>query len=168
MLKMLSGLCPQQAKLPYQTFVRFSVTDTGIGIPQPWQERLFHELVQVPDASAGPGRGTGLGLTICKRLASMMGGDVGLTSAPGQGSLFWFTAALPIAHEGGEEPSRDRATFSKASFTGRLRDIRILVVEDDPAIREALSRLLASLSLHADIAENGAIALERIRDTELR
>jgi PAS domain S-box-containing protein len=140
--------------------VCFKVTDTGIGIPLDWQSRLFHELVQVPDVSAAPGRGTGLGLTICKRLASTMGGSVGLSSTPGVGSTFWFTASLSLAEKGAPLFS-DQQAPTRQNFAG----VRILVVEDDPSIREAVGRLLTSISAQADIAENGAIALERLRET---
>jgi signal transduction histidine kinase len=74
--------------------VRFEVTDTGIGINAADQTRLFHAFEQVDGSIARKFSGSGLGLTICKHLAEMMGGTMGVHSQPGQGSTFWFTARL--------------------------------------------------------------------------
>ncbi len=105
--------------------IEFRVKDTGIGIPLERQSALFQSFTQVDAATARMYGGTGLGLAICKRLAEIMGGKVGLESAPGQGSTFWFTAQLGYADA--VEPS-DSASFQMASLTGKSA----LLVDDNP------------------------------------
>ena len=140
------------------SLLRFTVTDTGIGITPAWQEKLFHDLVQVPDAQAARPGGTGLGLAICKRLASLMGGSVGVSSKPGRGSTFWFTARLaPVDGAKAHAASSERALH--ASLSGK----RILIVEDEGSIRQAVARLLEQKEASVEQAENGAVAIERLR-----
>jgi signal transduction histidine kinase len=80
--------------------VRFTVTDTGTGIPKEHQERVFEKFFQVPDS--GP-KGTGLGLYISKEIVRAHGGEIGVDSEPGKGSIFWFTlpATNTTAMKGG-------------------------------------------------------------------
>ncbi len=138
--------------------LRFAVTDTGIGIAREWQDKLFQDLVQVPDVRANGASGTGLGLAICKRLAGLMGGSVGVESTHGLGSTFWFTVSLATVDTAEEE--RD---LPPRAGQQDLAGKRILVVEDDASIRQAMTRLLELMDAVVDQAENGAIALERLR-----
>jgi signal transduction histidine kinase/CheY-like chemotaxis protein len=103
--------------------IEFRVKDTGIGIRLERQSSLFQSFSQVDASTARRYGGTGLGLAICKRLAEIMGGNVGLESAPGQGSTFWFTAQLAYADS--VEPS-DSASFRMASLSGK----RVLLMDD--------------------------------------
>lgn len=152
---------PDEGGMPV---MRFAVIDTGIGIDPAWQEKIFQDLVQVPDAqqtptSPGQARGTGLGLAICKRLAQLMGGKVGVESTPGVGSSFWFTACF-----GTSDAVNTPVAASQTTATQALAGKRVLVVEDDASIRQAVVKLLESINVVVDQAENGAVALERLRE----
>jgi signal transduction histidine kinase len=103
--------------------IRFSVKDTGIGIPPDRMNRLFQSFSQVDSSTTRKYGGTGLGLAICARLAQLMGGKVGVESQVGQGSTFWFTLSAPTC-EDGELPSPVREF---GDWTGK----RILIVDDN-------------------------------------
>ncbi|MBI2299217.1 MAG: response regulator [Armatimonadetes bacterium] len=112
---------------------RFEVRDTGIGIPADKLGTLFTPFTQVDSSTSRRYGGTGLGLSICRRLAAMMGGQVGVASEPGVGSTFWFTAVL------GKQLGR-----APESPPADLRGRRILVVDDNQTARRLLSVLLTS------------------------
>jgi two-component system sensor histidine kinase/response regulator len=131
---------------------RFSVTDTGVGVPAERMDRLFKAFSQADASITRTHGGTGLGLAISKRLAELMGGSVGVESEPGRGSTFWFTARLePAASPAAARPAVDP------------RGLRVLAVDDSPVQREILSRQLESLGLEAAVAEDGGAALSLLR-----
>ncbi len=140
--------------------VRFSVEDTGIGIAAEHRDRLFHEFEQGDSSTTRKYGGTGLGLAITKRLAGLMGGEVGCESTPGVGSRFWFTACLQRGH--GVMPAIDR---SPSSAESELRDrhagARVLLAEDNAINAEVALELLHGVSLWVDVAENGRVAVEK-------
>lgn len=143
--------------------LRFTVTDTGLGIDAQWHAKLFDDLFQVPESEpttrATTPRtitsGTGLGLPITKRLSQMMGGTVGVKSAPGQGSTFWLTAVVEI-------DIRHHLTHAPTDHTGMVifSGKRVLLVEDYQSLRQAMARTLSRLGLIVDEAENGVVALD--------
>ena len=139
---------------------RFEVRDTGIGIASDAVDRLFQPFSQ---AEAGTSRrfgGTGLGLAICKRLAELMGGEIGVTSTPGRGSTFWFTCRLAVPAAGTTlEPARTEPTLS-ASWRERQR---VLVVDDLPANRAIIQAQLATLGIESSGVDDPLMAVDLLR-----
>ncbi|HEX6733866.1 MAG TPA: PAS domain S-box protein [Azonexus sp.] len=139
--------------------VRFAVQDTGIGIARDKLPRLFRAFEQADVSTTRKYGGTGLGLAITRRLAELMGGETGLDSAPGRGSLFWFTARL----QHGQGPLPDDAGLTPADTDAELRrrgaGRRLLVVEDHPVNQEVAVDLLQAVGLEADVAGTGSEAV---------
>ena len=140
--------------------VRFEVIDTGIGIAEADQAKLFEAFAQADASITRQHGGTGLGLAITRRLAELMEGEVGVVSKPGQGSTFWLTARLgrpPTEFPANPPtvPDDSAASALKQRHAGR----RILLVEDDPINQEVASLLLNEVGLTAELAENGQRAV---------
>jgi two-component system sensor histidine kinase/response regulator len=133
--------------------LRFSVRDTGIGLSDAQQGRLFQSFEQADSSITRKYGGTGLGLAISKRLAELMGGEVGVESQEGQGSLFWFTAELGLS---------DKSKVS-ALPSVQLRGLKVLVVDDVESARTALADNLARLSFVPTSVGSGAEAIDRVR-----
>ncbi|MDP1525298.1 MAG: ATP-binding protein [Rhodocyclaceae bacterium] len=149
--------------------LRFEVEDTGIGISVTDQQRLFQAFVQADGSTTRKYGGTGLGLVICKRLVEMMGGQIGVSSQPGAGSLFWFTVCLPTAPNDAVLPVTEgnpcgTPTFSVVAAETLLHErypgARILLVEDEPINREVARTLLEDAGLAVYLAEDGLQAVE--------
>ncbi len=145
--------------------IRISVKDSGIGISREQQARLFDSFEQAESSTSRKFGGTGLGLTIAKRIVTTMGGDIQVESEPGKGAMFSFTVALPT----GEESARTEAAPALApedSLPAAPADLaghRILLVEDVEINREIVLALLEPTGLAVDCAENGAEAVEMVR-----
>lgn len=137
----------------------FAVSDTGIGIAEDQQRHLFKEFSQLGSQDRGRFAGTGLGLAISKRLAQMMGGEIGVTSSLGQGSSFWFTVNLPAAEPAVTEPIRQ--PIAEGSRAERA-SLRILVVDDVAMNRELAGAILESAGHRPVFAEDGAQAVARV------
>jgi len=142
--------------------VRFEVTDTGVGVPPEAIGRLFTEFEQVDNSNTRQHGGTGLGLAITRRIARLMGGEVGVDSTPGRGSTFWFTARL-LKSTAVEAPSVAFAQNAESALQQRHGGRRILVVEDEPVNREIVCQLLEDAGLTVDRAEDGLQALDLVR-----
>ena len=148
-----------------QALLRFEVSDTGVGIDPDVIPRLFSAFEQADSSTTRRYGGTGLGLAISKRLALMMGGEVGVQSQPGRGSTFWFTARLKrLACVDLTAPALE-APVSAAEIEQLLivqsRGRRVLLAEDNPINREVALYLLADLGLAADVAEDGGQAVAK-------
>ncbi len=142
----------------HSALLKLTVTDSGPGIAPEWQERIFDDLFRVPDTAQGSS-GTGLGLAICKRLASLMGGSVGVDSTPGKGSTFWFTARVGIA-----DPHGDGVPAKPVPKPAHVKALRVLLVEDDAPLRDAINYLLKSAGIAVDLAQNGVEALVMLKN----
>lgn len=144
--------------------VRFEVVDSGIGIDAAVRPRLFQAFEQADNSMARKYGGTGLGLAISKRLIELMGGRIGVESAPGVGSTFWF--ALPLKKQLAAAVS-PAPTFSADTAAERLRadfsGVGILLAEDEPVNREVSRGLLEDVGLVVDTAEDGQQALDMSR-----
>jgi light-regulated signal transduction histidine kinase (bacteriophytochrome)/DNA-binding NarL/FixJ family response regulator len=138
--------------------LRFSVHDTGIGIPEDKIGVLFNTFSQVDVSTTRKFGGTGLGLAISRQLAEMMGGSVGVTSQAGKGSEFWFTARLGMSLGlGGQAPGVALEGQPAACLEGR-----ILVAEDNSTNREVALGMLRQFGLRADAVANGAEAISAL------
>ncbi len=143
--------------------LRFSVHDTGIGVPEEKLPILFEKFVQVDSSSTRRHGGAGLGLAISKELAELMGGSVGVVSTEGKGSEFWFTVCLEKQPEGARNDEIHPAvtTMNPARFSERA--VRILLAEDNAVNRSVVLGMLQKLGLTADEAVDGEEALAALR-----
>jgi signal transduction histidine kinase len=141
--------------------VRFEVQDTGIGIAPDVLPRLFREFEQADNSLTRDYGGTGLGLAITRRIARLMGGDVGVVSAPGVGSAFWFTARLQTDGPTAPAAVGVQRGPAPAPAAGYLAGRRILLAEDDPINREVVEEPARLAGLIVDTACDGAEAVER-------
>jgi CheY-like chemotaxis protein len=150
----------QIGESPNSTLLRFEIRDTGIGIAPEDQVRLFNAFEQVDNSTSRKFGGTGLGLAISKRLVRLMGGDIGVNSKAGTGSVFWFTVLLEkIVNV--EDPIQ---TQSLEVVEQQLKNLHsntlILLVEDDLINQEVAKSLLEHVGLKVDLAEDGEQAVE--------
>ncbi|MEQ1528044.1 MAG: PAS domain S-box protein [Methylococcales bacterium] len=138
--------------------LRFEVQDTGIGISESQQEKLFEAFEQAEASTTRKYGGTGLGLAISRKLARMMGGESGVISTLGHGSTFWFTAVLKRGHTANLLPDDAVEVGMRVR-----RGARILLAEDNPINQEVAKEILESHGLVIDIANHGGEALEMFK-----
>ncbi|MEM8713410.1 MAG: ATP-binding protein [Planctomycetota bacterium] len=142
--------------------ISIAVEDTGIGIPEEAQARIFESFSQADSSTTRRFGGTGLGLAISHRLTEMMGGSMALTSEPDRGSRFTFTftyrktaegtASVPAALPSSTPPAKD------------LKGLRVLVAEDGLVNQRVITKNLERLGVEVTLVENGALAVEAVRE----
>ncbi|HRI17833.1 MAG TPA: PAS domain S-box protein, partial [Burkholderiaceae bacterium] len=136
--------------------IHLAVSDTGPGIDEDTQRRLFHPFVQADASTTRRYGGTGLGLSICRELVQLMGGEIGVRSVPGNGSRFW--AALPLPEESMPAP-RPRDIEPDAT---RVRGARVLMVEDNPVNMMISVAQLEQWGARVGQASDGQLAIEAV------
>jgi len=154
------GSVTLQVRLLPAARLRFTVLDTGIGIPQDHLERIFEPFRQVGDPARRAG-GTGLGLTISRRLVAAMGGELHADSRLGVGSTFWFELDASALEKVDESAPTTTATVAVSGYEGPRR--KILVVDDVAESRDLLLDWLTPLGFETAAATNGIEALELTR-----
>jgi len=146
-----------------ETLLRFEVEDTGIGIAEESIPRLFGIFEQADASTTRKFGGTGLGLAITRRLAELMGGEVGVNSRKGNGTCFWFTARLKPSDEDMDAITSTFAGLPLQAVQETLAGRHVLIVEDEPINREIALELLKEFGTTADTAENGRQALDLLK-----
>jgi PAS domain S-box-containing protein len=154
-----AGTVTVRAKLAHASsesvLIRFEVADTGIGIEEKAQTKIFQAFEQADTSTTRKYGGTGLGLSICKKLAELMGGDVGVISQPGSGSTFWLTASFAIC-------TQSDTALNQASEGGIKPGANILLVEDNEINQEVATELLSNLGVTVTIANHGQEAVSLV------
>ncbi len=143
--------------------LRFTVTDTGIGIAADKLDRLFLAFSQIDSSDTRRFGGTGLGLSIVRSLAERMGGEVGVSSEPGKGSRFWFEIPLAVVAAEADMRGEMRSQLvpgASSADSSSVAAARVLLVEDNALNRLVVLRLLEKFGFVVDMAENGQKALD--------
>ena len=151
--------CAQISRQGPQVTLEFTVSDTGIGVDAKAQSTLFQPFVQADATITRRFGGTGLGLAICKRLAQVMGGQVGVRSTPGQGSSFWFELPFEVVADATLAP----ALLHDGPVKIRSGLARILIVDDNSTCQQVTSQMLEVLGLQFDVVRDGQEALDALR-----
>ncbi|HIJ81780.1 MAG TPA: response regulator [Desulfuromonadales bacterium] len=161
----VSLLVCKEEEAGHQVKLRFLVRDSGIGIAADKLDNIFNPFIQADGSTTREFGGTGLGLTISRQLAELMGGEVGVESEEGKGSTFWFTAVLETSDvtEDVAEPPRMSLDVTTALSS---HNIRLLLVEDEPTNQLVLKSILEKLGYSLDVAENGEEALWQLKNSD--
>jgi len=158
----LRGRVEQESDQGY--LLRFEVSDSGIGMAPAQVARIFNAFEQADASTTRKYGGTGLGLAINRRIAQLMGGDVGVQSSPGSGSTFWLTVRMGRATaRRGADASAEKAEILLAR---EHRGKRVLLAEDDAISQELMQLLLSNVGLQIDLADDGAAAVRMAQSND--
>ena len=141
-------------KTENEALIRFDVKDTGIGLTDQQQKKLFQAFTQADATTTRKYGGTGLGLTISKKLSELMGGDVGVESSYGKGSSFYFTACLKYCEQ---KKEKNKMTASS------LKNLKVLIVDDNETVCEVFQSYLDDFNFDSHIVHSGNEAIDEIR-----
>ena len=166
-----------QSKSQSTCTLRFSVRDTGIGIPADKQARIFEDFQQADRSTTRSHGGTGLGLAISSRLVELMGGRIEVDSATGRGSTFHFTVDFPIVKSTDHEQTPNAPALDVASnqlpsdaptqkAESPLESVRVLLAEDNKVNQTLATKLLEKLGCHVTVVENGSQAVATLSENE--
>ena len=147
----------------HRSEIRFEVSDSGIGLDDEQQHRIFDRFAQADGSTTRKFGGTGLGLAISKELALLMGGSIGVRSNPDRGCSFWFTARYDIGVAANTDDQAQARRSDEPTETTKSRPLRILVAEDNPVNQLIAAETLESASHHVDVVSNGVEALEAVK-----
>ena len=154
----IRAICEKEDALSAR--LRFEVIDTGIGIPAETLPKLFSAFEQADNSTTRKYGGTGLGLAITQKFAQLMGGDAGVSSTPGSGSIFWFTAHLKKGEIDTETEEAAALEVIEEIIRNNHGGKRILLAEDEPINREITVMMLDEIDLVVDLAEDGLQAVD--------
>lgn len=143
--------------------LHYEITDTGIGIDDDSQAKLFGDFVQADASISRQYQGTGLGLAICKQLVELMGGEIGVKSQQGMGSTFWFN--LPYEPAKSDFVIETSQTYNAKKFTGS-RSLSILVAEDNEINQTIIQSILGKMGHETTVAADGVEAVEAIEASD--
>ncbi|HFE36987.1 MAG TPA: response regulator [Gammaproteobacteria bacterium] len=135
--------------------LRFTVRDTGIGIPDEAKGKLFQAFTQADSSTTRKHGGTGLGLTICQQLVTLMNGKIGVESEEGKGAIFWFTIELEA-----------RTAVNDSTRHSQLAGKRILIVDDNETNREILTHQTRGWGMHPRVANDGQAGLLALQNAQ--
>ena len=141
--------------------IKFTVSDTGIGITEEKQKMIFEAFSQADASTTRTYGGTGLGLSISKKLIGMMGGEIGVESKPGEGSIFWFALTLQ------KQKDKEKEEPAGEPEEPELKDLKALVVDDNETNRRVLAKILGRYGCRAEAVEGGAEAIEMLKRAAL-
>ncbi|MCP4119796.1 MAG: PAS domain S-box protein [Desulfobacteraceae bacterium] len=138
-----------------QVRLRFSVKDNGIGIESTQIKELFQPFTQADSSTTRQYGGTGLGLNLCSRFIELMGGEIGVESEYGQGSLFWAELPFPVCQEKNDNPV----------LSDDMKGLPVLIVDDSPTSLIILKEMLTQMGMDVSLAKSGHEAIEIMRNT---
>ena len=165
-----AGRVSLKCEIDYETvdglrhpLLNFRVKDTGIGISPERQASVFDPFIQADSSTTRQFGGTGLGLSISKRLVELMGGEIGVESSPGGGSVFWFTVLLNMPQNQGRQTSPQQAVDGSSAAGGQASSQYILLAEDSPVNQMVAKGILEKMGHRVDVVENGVLVIEALK-----